>query len=116
MLDREQMCSSFDRPSELGGSGAMDARRANDRIAEKAEQLRFVSRVPMLCECSAPGCRTVVMIGLGDYREIRSDPHAVLTAVGHEVEGTELHSETSTYTIRRVTRGREDDNGDRRSA
>ena len=46
----------------------MDVRRANDRIAEKAEQLRFVSRVPMLCECSAPDCRTVVLVGL-DERE-----------------------------------------------
>lgn len=94
----------------------MDARRANDRIAEKADQLRFVSRVPMICECSAPDCRAVVMIGLGAYREIRRDPHAVLTAIGHEVEGTELQEETSTYTIRRVTRGSEDENGDRRSA
>ena len=40
----------------------MDARQANDRIAEKAERLRFVSRVPMLCECSDRDCRAVVMV------------------------------------------------------
>jgi hypothetical protein len=105
-----------DTPFEMGGSRAMDARRANERIAEKAAQLRFISRVPMLCECSAVGCRTVVMIGLGDYRKMRRDPHAVLVATGHEVEGTELREETSTYTIRRVDRGREGEDGDRRSA
>ena len=61
----------------------MDARKANDRIALKAEQLRFVSRVPMLCECSAPGCRTIVMVGLDDCRAIR-ESDAFLAAPGHE--------------------------------
>jgi hypothetical protein len=49
----------------------MDARGANDRIASKAEQLRFVSRVPMLCECTEPSCRAIVMIGLSEYHAIR---------------------------------------------
>ncbi len=61
----------------------MDARAANDRIAEKAEQLRFNSRVPMKCECSAPGCRELVMIALDDYRAIRRAPKHILTAPGH---------------------------------
>jgi len=64
----------------------MDARKANDRIAVKAEQLRFVSRVPMLCECSAPDCRTIVMIALEDYYEIRLEGGTV-TAPGHDREG-----------------------------
>lgn len=66
-----------------GDDRALDARAANDRIAEKAEQLRFVSRVPMMCECSAPGCRKVVMIGLDDYRAIRRASNNILTAPGH---------------------------------
>jgi hypothetical protein len=61
----------------------LDARAANDRIAEKAEQLRFNSRVPMMCECSAPGCRKLVMIALDDYRAMRRTPHNTLTAPGH---------------------------------
>ena len=89
----------------------MDARRANDRIAEKAEQLRFVSRVPMLCECSEPACRAIVMIDLGDYRAIRRTEDAVLTAPGHQVEGANLETQTSQYDVRRG-----DPNGDRRSA
>ena len=65
----------------------MDARKANDRIAVKAEQLRFVSRVPMLCECSAPDCRTIVMIALADFREIRLEGGSII-ARGHAREGS----------------------------
>ena len=61
----------------------MDARQANDRIAAKAERLRFVSRVPMLCECSDRDCRTVVMVRLEDYYAIRRDSAAFVTAPGH---------------------------------
>jgi len=93
----------------------MDARKANDRIAEKAEQLRFVSRVPMLCECSEPTCRTIVMIGLADYHAIRRSDDSLLTAPGHRVEGTALETQTAQYEVRRL--GRSDEgNGDRRSA
>jgi hypothetical protein len=91
----------------------MDARAANERIAEKAERLHFVSRVPMLCECSTPSCREVVMIGLEDYHRIRSDPDAFLTAPGHEIEGAVLDAEEPTYAVRRK---RADGDGDRRSA
>ena len=66
-----------------GGGLLMDARQANDRIADKAERMRFVSRVPMLCECSDRDCRTVVMISLEDYHAIRRDRDAFLTAPGH---------------------------------
>ena len=82
----------------------MDARQANDRIAAKAELLRFVSRVPLLCECSAPGCRTVVMVALPDYREIRRTDDSVLTAPGHDAAGAVLASQTPAYDIYR--RGR----------
>ena len=94
----------------------MDARKANDRIAAKAEQLRFVSRVPMLCECSTPGCRTVVMVDLDDYREIRRTEDSFLTAPGHDAEGAVLESQTSNYEVHRAGRCRDDANGDRRSA
>ena len=32
---------AYDTPSDRGGSRAMAARKANDRIADSAEQLRF---------------------------------------------------------------------------
>jgi hypothetical protein len=99
-----------DTAYDTEGSRAMDARKANDRIAEKAAQLRFVSRVPMLCECSSPGCRTVVMVGLDEYRRIREDGNAYLTAPGHDADRSELQERRPNYEIRRET------NGDRRSA
>lgn len=94
----------------------MDARKANDRIADKAEQLRFVSRVPMLCECSAPSCRTVVMVGLDDYREIRRTEDSFITAPGHDAEGAVLESRTPAYDVHRTSRSRDEANGGRRSA
>ena len=73
-----------------GDARATGARRANDRIAEKAERLRFVSLVPMLCECSDPYCGTLVMIRLENYRAIRRDADALLTAPGHSGEDSQL--------------------------
>lgn len=78
----------YDTPSDREGERDMDARKANDRIAEKAEWLRFVSRVPMLCECSATECRSIVMIGLGDYRALRRSD-GVLLAPGHSAESAD---------------------------
>ena len=94
----------------------MDIRAGNDRIADQAERLQFVSRVPMLCECSARDCRTIVLIDLDDYQEIRRDPDNFLTAPGHDVEGAELQTERPDYAIRRASRGRSKTNGSRRSA
>ena len=104
---------AYNTPFDGGGNRAMDARKANDRIAEKAEQLRFVSRVPMLCECTDPACRAIVMIALGDYHAVRQSEDALLTAPGHRVGGAALETQTADYDVCRV--GRSDD-GDRRSA
>ena len=82
----------------------MDARKANDRIAQKAEQLRFVSRVPMLCECSTPGCRTIVMIALADYYEIRLTEDSFITAPGHLADSAALESQTGDYEVHRTGR------------
>ena len=84
----------------------MDARKANDRIAAKAEQLRFVSRVPMLCECSAPACRTVVMVSLSDYHEIRLTEDSFITAPGHAAENASLVSQAGDYEVHRSGRSR----------
>ncbi len=94
----------------------MDARVGNDRIAEQAERLQFVSRVPMLCECSDPHCRAIVMISLPDYHEIRRDSDSFITAPRHEVRGAELEREGPDYTIRRASRSLDEESGDRRSA
>jgi hypothetical protein len=103
---------TFDR----GESRAMDARAANDRIAAKAEQLHFLSRVPMMCECSSPGCRKIMMVSLDEYREIRDEADLLLTAPGHAADRAPLHREASGYEVRRRPRERGDGGADRRSA
>lgn len=83
----------------------MDARAGNDRLAERAKHLQFVSRVPMLCECSDSSCRTIVMISLPDYHEIRREPDRFMTAPGHKLQGADevvLQREGQDYTIQRV--------------
>ena len=94
----------------------MDARKAKHRIAAKAEQLRFVSRVPMLCECTAPGCRTTVMVALRDYHEIRLTEDSFITAPGHQAGGAALESSAGEYEVHRSGRSRDADGGSRRSA
>jgi hypothetical protein len=87
----------------------VDARRANDRIAEKAERMRFISRVPMLCECSDANCRTVVMVALEDYHAIRRDENSFLTSPGHAGDDSHLSSETPAYDVRHDDSRRADD-------
>lgn len=99
----------YDIARRSGGARATDARQANDRIAEKAERLRFVSRVPMLCECSDRECRTIVMVRLEDYHAIRLDDDAFLTAPGHASAESHLESETPGYDVRHDDSQRDDD-------
>lgn len=94
----------------------MDARAANDRIADKAEQLHFLSRVPMMCECSSPGCRKIMMVALDEYRAIRGEPDLLLTAPGHAADRASLHKEAPGYEIRRRPREHGDGDADLRSA
>jgi hypothetical protein len=108
------MAVRVDTRERAEGDRALDARAANDRIAEKAEQLRFISRVPMMCECSDSDCRGIVMVWPEEYRALRQDPDNVLTARGHDADRTELLTETPEYDIRRTRRNRR--NGDRRLA
>ncbi len=61
---------------------AGETRRRNDRIADKADHLRFVARIPLLCECEDDDCREFVLVTLGDYRAARA-AHRPLLAPGH---------------------------------
>lgn len=47
-------------------------RTANDRIGVRAETLRFMSRVPMICECHDPSCDTLVLIDLESFHALRA--------------------------------------------
>jgi hypothetical protein len=60
------------------------ARQSNERIAEQAERLHFVSRVPMVCECADGDCRQIILLGLEEYRAARLEAD-FLTAPGHAI-------------------------------
>jgi hypothetical protein len=60
------------------------ARQSNERIAEQAERLHFVSRVPMVCECDDGDCRQILLLDLDEYRKVRREAE-FLTAPGHAI-------------------------------
>lgn len=74
-----------------------ETRVANDRIIERDEQLRFVSRVPLLCECSDRGCAAIMLLGIPEYHEIRPRAQLSLTLPGHRIEGARLVEERDGY-------------------
>jgi hypothetical protein len=88
-----ELAINSDRPDEV--------RLGNDRIAERAEQLHFVSRVPMLCECGQPGCSQMVLIGLEEYRQLRADGRRYLTAPDHCLERAIVEAKLSGYWLQR---------------
>ena len=85
----------------------MDARAANDRIAAVAERLRFVSRVPMVCECSDPDCKSLILIELGLCRRNRRDSDAFLTIPAHRVEGGRTTERADGYWLQQRPSGLE---------
>jgi hypothetical protein len=62
-------------------SRSQRARDSNDGLARAAARLRFVSRVPFLCECDSADCQELVLLSLEDFRRRR--PGAVI-ASGHQ--------------------------------
>jgi hypothetical protein len=89
------------RELTLDVSRSEEVRVGNDRIAERAEQLRFVSRVPMLCECGDAACSQIVLIGLAEYRQLRNDGRRYLTAPEHRLEQATLESRHDGYWLQR---------------
>jgi hypothetical protein len=76
-----------------------DARSANDRIADRAARYHFVSRVPMLCECSESGCDAIFLIELDRYRELRGQGY--FTAPEHTVGGASPVARDDDYWLHR---------------
>jgi hypothetical protein len=79
-----------------------DAIRAgNERIAERAKRLQFVSRVPMLCECDDPACSQIVLIALDAYQQVRRDRRRYLTAPNHTLGAATVETKTDAYWLQR---------------
>lgn len=75
------------------------ARDANGRIAEKAIRLRFLARVPFVCECSDPDCREFVLLLPQEYEAARREgyvtrpDHAVADAEPAPRDGYWVHAQ-----------------------
>jgi hypothetical protein len=80
-------------------SRSEEVRSSNDRIARRAVRLRFVSRVPMLCECSDQRCQAIVLVGLERYDELRET--GFFTAPDHEVDDAEPALREESYWVQR---------------
>lgn len=80
-------------------SRSEEVRSSNDHIAERAVGLRFVSRVPMLCECSDPRCQSIFLIGLERYDELRDT--GFFTAPDHGIEDAEPAEREGAYWLQR---------------
>jgi hypothetical protein len=76
------------------------AQRANERIVEQAVLLRFVSRLPLYCECGDRDCDELVLIELDGYRDA-VEHGCYLTAVGHAVRGAQPQRKEAGYWVHR---------------
>ena len=83
-VTRRRYRSGAERKTESVDASAQRARTANDHLAETAARLRFVSRVPFLCECDDPGCSEFVLLSVEDYHLAKVQ---AITAPGHQPEG-----------------------------
>lgn len=93
-------------------SRSEEVRRSNDHIAARAVQFRFVSRVPMLCECSNPQCQEFVLIQLDRWEEL--EKQGFLTAPNHRVEQATLEIDENDYWVQRPTASSDPRNSPRR--
>src|SRR6476469_8178397 len=83
-LTRRRYRSGAARKTETVDASTKRARTANDHLAKTAARLRFVSRVPFLCECDDPGCSEFVLLSVEDYYLATAQP---ITAPGHQPRG-----------------------------
>jgi hypothetical protein len=56
-------------------------RRINERVETLAAD---EDELPIVCECSDPGCIERLTVGRGSYERVRSQPERFLVAPGHE--------------------------------
>jgi hypothetical protein len=91
---REHQRASLDRWGQT--------RDANRQIAQTAKRLRFVSRVPLICECDRPGCVALMMIPPETFASLEADLRVRLTAPGHTVEAATHGEKASGYWLHRL--------------
>jgi hypothetical protein len=67
-------------------------RDANERIKRAAEEYDVTGPLPFICECADPECRSVVLLTMSEYEEIRAHPAHFVNLPEH-AEGAQGHAE-----------------------
>ena len=75
-------------------------RNVNERLEEKAAELELANeRTPFLCECEDERCTDVLLLGRGEYEEVRAHPARFVVAPGHQEQDDELIREEADFTV-----------------
>jgi hypothetical protein len=61
-------------------------RAANEQLRATRDELDFqpAERTPFLCECGEPACVAPIMLSLGEYETVRSEPNRFALVPGHD--------------------------------
>jgi hypothetical protein len=80
----------MERSEEQAARNEITFREANERIAERLEEIESVDGpAPFLCECEEPACTEIVRLTAAEYAQVRSDPTQFVIATGHKTRGDE---------------------------
>ena len=58
-------------------------RDANEGIEDAATKYEVLDQIPFICECADGNCRTLLVLSISEYEEIRQNPRHFLNAPGH---------------------------------
>jgi hypothetical protein len=73
-------------------------REVNERIKEIGSQL--AGDFEFICECSNPDCTVTMVVPMGEYETIRSNPASFVIAPGHQVDDIErVTREEATFAV-----------------
>jgi hypothetical protein len=84
-----------------GEQRPQQVRVANERVAREAERQKFLSRLPMLCECDDAGCEEVFLIAPPEFRAACGPDGGWLTVPHHRLDRSELASKRPEYWLQR---------------
>ena len=80
----------MERSDERAARNEATFREANEKIADRREELEAVSGpTPFICECENPACTELVHLRLEDYRAIRSRSEQFVVVPGHSARDAE---------------------------
>jgi hypothetical protein len=75
-------------------------RRANERLAAKADELELSdARTPYLCECEEERCTEILQLRHDEYEGVRADPRRFVVVPGHQEDDDRLIREGAGFAV-----------------